>query len=141
MQGRQPTSFFLIIVFQLSIFYTILCYYTRSWLYIRELWPKINKGLPKFSDFVHLEALMYLWLIPKWNVSLPVIIIVVLIDTNNNTFTTSPYEKPSSINTCTLNCKSQCPNNYKITIIQNLINYAKANSSTKKIFYTELKKY
>ena len=37
----------------------------------------------------------------------------VLIDTNNNNFTTSTYKKPSSNNSCTLNFKSECPFRYK----------------------------
>ena len=37
----------------------------------------------------------------------------VLIDTNNNNFTTSTYKKPSSNNSCTLNFKSECSFRYK----------------------------
>lgn len=54
----------------------------------------------------------------------------------------SPHLKKkqtTSINSCTLNYKSKCPNYYKIAIIKNLINCAKINSSTKQIFYIKLK--
>ena len=62
----------------------------------------------------------------------------VLIDTNNNNnFTTSTYKKPSSINSCTLNFKSECLFRYKKAIIHNLISHAKLISS-KTIFYKEI---
>lgn len=61
-----------------------------------------------------------------------------LIDTNNNnTFTTFPYKKTTSINICTLNYKSEWPIT-KQAIIKNLINHEKVNSSMEKNFYTEL---
>lgn len=37
----------------------------------------------------------------------------VLIDTSNDTFTTSVYKKPTSDNNCTLNYLSECPIKYK----------------------------
>ena len=56
----------------------------------------------------------------------------VLIDTNNNNnFTTSTYKKPSSNNSCTLN--------FKKAIIRNVISRAKLISSSKTIFYKEVK--
>ena len=64
----------------------------------------------------------------------------VFIDTNNNNnFTTSTYKKPSSNNSCTLNFKSECPFRYKKAIIRNVISRAKLISSSKTIFYKEVK--
>ena len=64
----------------------------------------------------------------------------VLIDTNNNNnFTTSTYKKPSSNNSCTLNFKSECPFRYKKAIIRNVISRAKLISSSKTLFYKEVK--
>ena len=56
----------------------------------------------------------------------------VLIDTNNNNFTTFTYKKTSNNNFCTLNFKSECLFRYKKAIIDNLI------SSSKTIFYKEV---
>ena len=63
----------------------------------------------------------------------------VLIDTNNNKFTTSTYKKPVNKNSSTLNFQSECPYRYKKAIINNLLTRAKLISSSKTIFYTELK--
>ena len=66
----------------------------------------------------------------------------VLIDTNNtnnNNFTTSTLKKPTNNNSCTLNFKSECPFRYKKAIINNLITCEKLISSSKIIFYKELK--
>ena len=61
-----------------------------------------------------------------------------MIDSNNNIFTTYPYKKPTSINSCIINYKSECSAQYKKAIIKNLINRAKLTSS-KTIFFSELK--
>ena len=62
----------------------------------------------------------------------------VLIDSNNNNFTTSTYKKPSNNNSCTLNFKSECSFRYKKAIINKLISHAKLISSSKTIFYKEI---
>ena len=46
---------------------------------------------------------------------------------------------PSNNNSCTLNFKSECPFRYKKAIINNLIFSAQLISSSKTIFYKELK--
>ena len=70
----------------------------------------------------------------------------VLIDTNNNynnnnnnNFTTSSFKKPSNDNSCTLNFKSECPFRHKKVVINNSISHAKLISSSKTIFYKEIK--
>ena len=63
----------------------------------------------------------------------------VLIDTNHNNITTSPYVKPTSINSCLLNFDSECPFRYKRAVIKNLIKRAKLISSSKIIFQNALK--
>ena len=63
----------------------------------------------------------------------------VLIDSNNDKITTSPYVKPTSLNSCLLNYKSECPYRYKKAVIKNLLNRAQLISSTRPIFYNELK--
>ena len=48
-------------------------------------------------------------------------------------------KKPTRINSCILNYKSECPHRYKIAIIKSLLNRANQISSSNKIFYNELK--
>ena len=62
----------------------------------------------------------------------------VLVDFSNNTFTTSPYKKPTSANSCLLNYRSECPDRYKTAVIKNFIKRAKLISSTPTIFYKAL---
>jgi hypothetical protein len=56
-----------------------------------------------------------------------------------NNITTSPYVKPTSINSCLLNFDSECPFRYKQAVIKNLIKRAKLISSSKIIFQNALK--
>ena len=65
----------------------------------------------------------------------------ILIETNynNNSFTTSTYNELTNNNSCILNFKSECPFQYKKAIINNLISHVKLISSSKTIFYTEIK--
>ena len=73
----------------------------------------------------------------------------VLNDTNYDTFTTSRYKTPTTTsttnttitNSCTRNYRSKYPEQYKITMIKNLIFHAKLISSIKIIFYSELKNF
>ena len=62
----------------------------------------------------------------------------VLIDSSGDIFTTSPYRKPTSENSCLLNFKSECPNRYKIAVIKNFIYRAKTISSNDNIFFKAL---
>ena len=64
----------------------------------------------------------------------------VLIDTNGFKFETSTYKKPTSINSCLINYKSECPFRYKTAVIKNLIKRSKLISSSNTIFYNELRK-
>ena len=64
----------------------------------------------------------------------------VLIETSNiDRFTTSTYKKPTNINPCTLNFKSEWHFRYKRTIIKTLISRDKLLSSSHTIFLNELK--
>ena len=62
----------------------------------------------------------------------------VLTDSTNNTFTTSPYKKPTKNNSTLLNYHRECLQKYKIVIIKKLIHRAFYISSSKTIFYNEL---
>ena len=63
----------------------------------------------------------------------------VLIESSDDTFITSPYKKPTSKNSPILNFKSECPERYKIGVLNNLIHRAKLTSSDSNIFYKALK--
>ena len=62
----------------------------------------------------------------------------VLVDSNSDSFTTSLYKKPTSLNSCTLNYKSECPYRYKIAVIKNFLQRAKLISSSRTLFLKEL---
>ena len=63
-----------------------------------------------------------------------------IIDTSNiDRFITSTYKKPTYINPCTLNFKSEYPIRYKRTNIKSLISWAKLLFSSQTIFLNELK--
>ena len=78
---------------------------------------------------------------PELNKNNKISFLDVLIDTNNNNnFTASTHQKPSNNNSCTLNFKSECPFRCKKKAINNnLISCAKLISSSKTIFYKEIK--
>ena len=62
----------------------------------------------------------------------------VLVDSNTDQFTTSLYKKPTSLNSCTLNYKSECPKRYKTAVVRNLLQRAHLISSSRMLFLKEL---
>ena len=62
----------------------------------------------------------------------------VLVDSNSDSFTTSLYKKPTSLNSSTLNYKSECPYRYKTAVIKNFLQRAKLISSSRTLFLKEL---
>ena len=61
----------------------------------------------------------------------------VLVKMNNNSFTTTVYRKPTNMGTC-LNGKSQCCDQYKVSVVNNYINRAYKVTTNWSDFHNEL---
>ena len=98
----------------------------------------------KVSDIEDLKQVLHsnsvLTFTHELNVNNKIPFLDVLIDTNGHNFETSTYKKPTSINSCLINYKSECPFRYKTAVIKNLIKRSKLISSSNTIFYNELRK-